>query len=158
MRFPTAARPIVVLDTQVVLDWLVFRDPVCAALTADLEAGRLCWLASVAMRAEFDHVLGRGVGAARQPDHAAIDQAWRRWSMPAGTAPAAGPSLVCRDATDQMFIDLAVTAGARWLVTRDRALLALKRRAALRGVTVLEPSAWAATTLQDAFDRVAATA
>ena len=34
-----------VLDTQVVLDWLVFRDAGCAALAADFERGVLRWLA-----------------------------------------------------------------------------------------------------------------
>ena len=56
--------------------------------------------------------------------------------------PAAAPSLRCRDPDDQKFIDLAVAAGARWLFTRDRALLALRKAAAGRGVTVLRPVDW----------------
>jgi len=41
-----------------------------------------------------------------------------------------------------MFIDLAVASAPSWLVTRDRALLALRRRAAARGVVVATPEQW----------------
>ena len=57
---------------------------------------------------------------------------------------APGPPLRCRDPDDQMFIDLALSARAQWLVTRDRALLVLARRARLRGVTVIRPVDWPA--------------
>jgi predicted nucleic acid-binding protein len=56
--------------------------------------------------------------------------------------PACG--LECRDPDDQTFIDLAVAAGARWLVTRDRALLELAREAQCRhAIAVLTPAQFA---------------
>ena len=58
-------------------------------------------------------------------------------------APSDAQRLVCRDPTDQIFIDLALAHGPALLLTRDRALLALRRRAAARGVTVVTPSLWA---------------
>jgi predicted nucleic acid-binding protein len=38
-------------------------------------------------------------------------------------------SLRCKDPDDQVFIDLAVHVGARWLFSKDAALLKLARRA-----------------------------
>ncbi|MBX3622048.1 MAG: PIN domain-containing protein [Rhizobacter sp.] len=49
--------------------------------------------------------------------------------------------LRCTDPDDQKFIDLAV-ANARWLVSRDRAVLKLARRAALFGLQVVSPDRW----------------
>jgi predicted nucleic acid-binding protein len=70
--------PGIVLDTNVVLDWLVFRNPACARLDDDFAAGRLRWLASTAMRDELAHVLGRGVCDAWAPDLASVWSAWDR--------------------------------------------------------------------------------
>ncbi|WP_440131005.1 PIN domain-containing protein, partial [Rubrivivax gelatinosus] len=49
----------VVLDTNVVLDWLVFDDPATRPLAAALEAGRLRWIATGPMLDELLHVLQR---------------------------------------------------------------------------------------------------
>jgi predicted nucleic acid-binding protein len=60
-EFPlTSERPSVVLDTNVVLDWLLFNDPSVAKLAAAVVGGRVRWLATAAMRDELTHVLGRG--------------------------------------------------------------------------------------------------
>ena len=56
--------------------------------------------------------------------------------------PAAGGTIVCRDPADQMFIDLALGNRPCWLVTRDKALLALRRRAAAQGVVIATPVQW----------------
>jgi len=44
------ALPAIVIDTQVVMDWLVFRDARVAALTAAVTSGALRWLVAPAMR------------------------------------------------------------------------------------------------------------
>jgi len=43
-----------------------------------------------------------------------------------------------------MFIDLAIASRARWLVTRDRAVLKLAKRMRASGVEVLAPPDWVA--------------
>jgi len=96
------------------------------------------------MRDEVEHVLGRGVAAAWRPDRRRIAAAFERWAEMIEPVAAPGPLLRCRDPDDQMFIDLALSARAQWLVTRDRALLVLARRARLRGVTVIRPVDWPA--------------
>jgi predicted nucleic acid-binding protein len=55
--------------------------------------------------------------------------------------PQAGP-LLCSDPDDQVFIDLALSRKVGWLLTRDRALLKLKRRAAAQGVVIAPPEHW----------------
>lgn len=137
--------PPVVLDTNAVLDWLVFRHPACAGWSGWLESGSVRWLSSRALRDELAHVLGRGVASAWAPDLAALWAHWERWSTPVEPAPLAGAAtrLRCTDADDQKFVDLALAHGARWLVSRDKAVLKLARRAAPLGLQVLTPERWA---------------
>ena len=141
------ARCLVVLDTQVVLDWLVFRDLSTAALASALESESLHWLTTQAMQDELEHVLDRGVAAALRPDRAAIARTLDRLALRVEPRVPTGPPLRCSDPDDQMFIDLALAVGAQWLFTRDRALLRLARRARERGVTVLRPADWKLSAL-----------
>lgn len=123
------------------MDWLVFGDPRVQHLAAALTSGAVRWLVAPAMRDEIRHVLGRGVAARYRPDLARIEA---HFDQHAEAVPAAEPSprLVCRDPDDQKFIDLALALGARWLVSRDKALLALARRAGPRGLVIQKPELW----------------
>jgi predicted nucleic acid-binding protein len=141
------AVPTVVLDTNVALDWLVFGNPGVAPLVAALASGSLRRIACARMRDELAHVLGRGL--ARQ--HGCVaQQVLARWDEQVVTVPepslGAAARLVCSDRDDQVFIDLAQSQGARWLFTRDRALLKLARRARAFGTTVTVPERWAEST------------
>jgi len=51
--------------------------------------------------------------------------------------------LRCSDGDDQKFIDLAVASGAIWLISRDRAVLRLARRASAFGLAIVTPERWA---------------
>lgn len=131
------------LDTNVVLDWLVFRNPHCMPLTQAIESGRLRWLVTEAMRNELAHVLGRGVVDAWAPNH---DQLWESWrllseSVPTPLVTGEALRLRCTDSDDQKFVDLAL-GSAQWLVSRDRAVLKLARRAQRLGVCVTTPERW----------------
>jgi len=138
-------RPAIVIDTQVVMDWLVFRDARVQALTSAVTSGALRWLVAPAMRDEIRHVLGRGIAAAYAPDLAFIEAQFDAHALAVEAVtpqPLAG-RLVCRDPNDQKFIDLALATQARWLISRDKALLALAKRARLRGLSILKPEHWA---------------
>ena len=139
-----APAPIMVLDTNAVLDWLVFRNPEATALGLAILESRVAWVATVPMREELDHVLARGHLAAWQPDPKAVGEHWARHCAIRPTPAPSGPNprLRCRDPDDQKFIDLAVACGARWLVSRDRAVLKLARRLHESGVTVIPPGDW----------------
>lgn len=129
------------LDTNVLLDWLVFRDPVVELLTAGLAAGRLCWIATPAMREEFERVLDYPQLARFAPDRVAALAQWQACARLHEAPPSPAP-MRCGDPEDQMFIDLAIAARARWLLTKDRELLKLARRARAFGVEVLPPARW----------------
>lgn len=131
-----------VLDTNVVLDWLVFADPATAALARAHGAGAWRWHGTAAMIDELGHVLARGSLDRWRPD---IEQVltFARRECRLNDAPERG-HLTCADPDDQKFIDLALALPARWLLTRDRSLLRLARRARDLGVVVLTPAAWTA--------------
>lgn len=136
--------PLVVIDTQAVLDWCYFQSPSCASWSTARERGAWHWIASQAMRDELAHVLARGFGTRWPGDAAAVLGAFDRFAqvLPSPTLSLAQP-LRCSDTDDQKFIDLAIASGARWLVSRDRAVLKLARRALARhGLEIVRPADW----------------
>lgn len=138
---------LVVIDTNAVLDWLLFDDPRSRPMGAALAQGRLRWVASQAMLDELAAVLQRGAfqrWAARLPRAQAMTDSLCAL-VPTPPVPA-GRQLICSDGDDQKFIDLAMTLPTRWLLSRDKALLRLARRARQRGVGVMTPAAWALET------------
>jgi predicted nucleic acid-binding protein len=139
-----AAIPTIVLDTNVVLDWLLFRDPSSGALAAAILQQRVRWVATASMRSELAEVLRRGLAAARNADPAATLAAWDLHVEPRDKPPRLPGALAlhCIDPDDQVFLDLAHATGARWLVSRDRALLRLARRAAAVGIAIIAPERW----------------
>ena len=145
---PLSRSPAIVLDTNVVLDWLVFGDPSCSALAAAITNRRIRWLADAGMREEFDQVLQRGVGSSCDPDLGLIGQTWRIYAQMHDRRQTVDPALLtrnrcrCADPDDQPFIDLALLCGARWLLSRDRAVLHLAREAMLGGLQISTPLNW----------------
>jgi putative PIN family toxin of toxin-antitoxin system len=136
----TSGWPTVVLDTNVVLDWLLFADTSVAALAAAVVARQVRWLATTSMRDELAAVLRRGLADDRHTDPADVLAAWDAHATLVPPSPA--HRLHCTDADDQKFIDLALREGARWLVSRDRALLRLRRPALVLGLAVVKPQGW----------------
>lgn len=135
-----AAIPLV-LDTNAALDWLLFNDPGMRALAAAIQAGQLQWLACERMREELSHMLHHNSLARWQPDAAASLALFDRWAQ-LRPLPDASPTVRCTDVDDQMFVDLALAHGARWLVSHDRAVLKLGRKLRLHGIGVLKPAQW----------------
>jgi predicted nucleic acid-binding protein len=136
-----------VLDTNVVLDWLVFGDASANRIGQAIANGQLIWLATPQMLLEWRTVVSQPLGvrwdAARQRALTVDVTAWCR--LRDDVVLGADLRLACRDPDDQIFIDLALRSRPCVLLTRDRALLALRRRARARGVTIATPAAWAAT-------------
>ncbi len=131
-----------VLDTNVVLDWLVFDDASMQLPAARLRAGHARWLSCPAMRAELDDVLARAVFAQRGAFHAALHALLAAHATTLAD-PAVKAPLQCRDPDDQVFLDLAVQHRATLLLTRDRALLELAPRAVALGLRIVRPAALA---------------
>jgi len=124
------------------MDWLVFNDARVQTLVEAVSSGQLLWLGQPAMLDEILHVLGRGVAASYAPNLEQVREGFAKHCQMLDQVPPRVIRLICRDPDDQMFIDLAVEAKARWLISRDRAVLALAKRARAFGVEILTPEAW----------------
>lgn len=133
------ARPIVILDTNALLDWRVFKDPAAHPVAAAVTAKEVRWLASPAMAQEWEQVWPRSAFARWAPDPELTTTVYAHAEMVA--EPPRGP-LKCKDPDDQVFIDLALHVGACWLFTKDAALLKLARRARQRGVGIISLQQW----------------
>lgn len=135
----------IVLDTNIVLDLLVFDDPATPPLKDALAARRLQWIATPAMRVELARVLAYPHIVSRlahyQLGAADVLAAFDRQVQIVETAPRV--SCVCKDPDDQKFIDLAVAHRAL-LLSKDHAVLRLKRRLLPLGVSTA-PALAAAT-------------
>ena len=141
---PAGTARALVLDTNVVLDLLVFQDPACAPLLNAMKNTRLRWIATPAMRDELARVLAYPQIVARlgrpphptHPAHAATE-VLRCFDTMTQAVPAAGKAPVtCGDRDDQIFIDLAVAHGAI-LLSKDRAVLCMKKRLLAQSVIAL---------------------
>jgi putative PIN family toxin of toxin-antitoxin system len=114
-----------VLDTNVWLDVLVFRDP----SVAFLRKGAFEFYTDARCEEEFVRVLGYEF-ASRLLDSAARERAiaeFGSWNLFLKIENAVALPR-CEDADDQKFLEVAAAAGARFLITKDAALLALDRR------------------------------
>lgn len=140
----TALPQLVVLDTNVVLDWLAFDDPNTRALGQAIEQGTLRWLRSQAMADELARVLQYPALQARQIDAAALLARAASHCTPVPPGPPAPLALRCADPDDQGFIDLALAHPGCQLFSRDKAVLHLKKPAQASGLTVWTPAQWLA--------------
>ncbi len=135
--------PLLVLDTNVILDWIAFDDARVYPLVSAIESGAWRAATSAACLQELRRALGY-VQVKLEPAAQAL--AFERYlahslvlEIP-DTAVAADLPL-CEDPDDQIFLELAWQARASHLITRDKALLKLARRLSDR-FTVLAPDAF----------------
>lgn len=130
----------IVLDTNVALDCWVFDDAGSRPLRAALEAGRLRALRSPATEAEFADVIARPLFALDAAGQAGALAGFKSHAELVVHVDPAPPGLRCADPADQMFLDLACTARADLLITKDKLLLATAGRASRHGVVVCTPA------------------
>lgn len=151
---PFLTTPLVILDTNIVLDLFLFQDPRTAALRQALASGQLHWQATAHMRNELERVLTYAHIAAklafyeRTPEDilAAFDQFAQIVEAPANKAP-----YTCKDADDQVFIDLACYLASQvreelresssasqgvQLISKDKAVLSMRKRLQKESVLV----------------------
>lgn len=141
-----------ILDTNIVLDWLVFRDTSVAELQPALDRGHIELITHEPALDELRRVLAYPqfeLAIDQQQDVLARYRAHNRLvTLPPGLdlddlgLPPGFPR--CRDHDDQHFLALAHHERADGLVSKDAALLELTKRVQRFGVTVLDPKQLAA--------------
>ena len=135
--------PVVVIDTNVVLDLWIYQDPATPPLLSALQQGQLRWVATVPMREELSRVLDYPHIAQRRTRDALsvldVLAQFDRFAQLQDVAVKA--AYLCKDPDDQKFIDLAVTHKAV-LLSKDKQVLRMTNRLLRLGVAVR--SAWVA--------------
>lgn len=119
----------IILDTNIVLDLLVFNDAATLPLRDALNAGRLQWVATVPMRDELERVLAYPQIAKRLTFYGLsaeqVLQARDAQVVTLEVPPKA--NVTCKDPDDQKFIDLAV-AQRCLVLSKDHAVLCMAKR------------------------------
>ncbi len=134
-----------VLDTNVVIDWLMFNHPFMDPLRERVSDGRLIVLTHAPALDELRRVLAYRqlkLTPERQADiYARYVASTTEVALPAGASlknlmmPGNFPR--CRDRDDEHFIALAYHQKAEVLVSRDNAVFGMKSRVAKFGLTIL---------------------
>jgi len=134
---PHAEKTHIVIDTNIVLDLLVFKDPATAPLKQALDTNQLHWLATQPMRDELARVLAYPQIVARLNFYKLLADGvltiFDKHAHIVDIAPKA--SVTCSDADDQKFIDLAVTHKTM-LLSKDKAVISMAKRLLAHGVQV----------------------
>lgn len=134
--------PVVVLDTNVLLDWLYWGNEEVAQLKPLLASG---WvqLRSRATMQEAAHVLAREGFCGESETVWTLLREWYGQSVGLteddyAKAREVGVSR-CRDPDDQKFLDIAQFSQAQLLITRDKLVLKAGKRLKKEGTLVLTP-------------------
>lgn len=152
---------VLVLDTNVVLDLLYFDDAPARPLRQAIEAGRVRCAVSNATLDEWRRVLTYPEFALDATRQAALVDRYRSLALPRlavaelprqrtpvhdGSKSVRHRMPLCRDPDDQKFIELAAAVHAQGLVSKDNAVLGLRRRCApcFRVMTPAEALRWLA--------------
>jgi putative PIN family toxin of toxin-antitoxin system len=136
----------VVLDTNVVLDWLHFSDSGCLTLAKAIQSGQIEPITSGLCLEELRQVIKK---PQFKLDIQAQEQLVQKYQAYARVLNAGEPLVntlpCCSDPDDQKFIELAWTCGAQYLLSRDKAVLKLSRRLQQFGFQVLSPENFSTT-------------
>ncbi|MGO4302708.1 MULTISPECIES: putative toxin-antitoxin system toxin component, PIN family [unclassified Cupriavidus] len=147
-RAPAPA-PRVVLDSNIWVDLLVFRDPHVEPIRTALATGAIAPVIRADCREELRRVLAYpqfarfdvdiGAALAEVDGFTTLEAAPQQADADAVRLPK------CRDTDDQKFIELAHFSRAALLVSKDKAVLKLRSRLRrMSGVEILPPRAFGA--------------
>ncbi len=120
-----------VFDTNVVLDLLHFDDAIARPLLHALDAGRLRCVVTGTTLDEWRRVLAYPAFALDSMHQTTLVARYQALALLEPATAAVGLPR-CRDPDDQKFIELAAATRAQGLVSKDRAVLRLRRRCAPR--------------------------
>lgn len=129
-------KQIVVLDTNILLDVLVFDDSRAHPLRAALISGELDAVATEKTLAEFLDVISREQFSLSSQKQEEIIFQWRSWSRLVKDDDLSAAPWKCKDRDDQVFINLAYTLRPSILISKDKMVLKVAKRAQKDGIVI----------------------
>lgn len=150
-----SAIPRIVLDTNVCLDLFLFADSMCSHVMAAMQRGEVQAVTRDDCRDEWLRVLHYPQLPITDDNRPALVAAFdahvvqltdAQWVMPDDVR-----LPLCADPDDQKFMELALVAGAPWLLSKDNELLKLDRRLRTAGLFAIQlPQQWTAKQAREA--------
>jgi putative PIN family toxin of toxin-antitoxin system len=129
-------KPRLVLDTNVILDLLVFKDPSTNPIRLLLDTKLVDAVRTPASMEELIDVIGRPAFKLSQEDQEAIVQAWEASSRQLENTAIEPAPFTCRDLDDQVFINMAYSLRPALLLSKDLRVLELQAIAKQHGVEI----------------------
>jgi putative PIN family toxin of toxin-antitoxin system len=129
-------KPRLVLDTNVILDLLVFKDPSTEPIRILLDANQVDAVRTPASMAELIDVIGRPTFKLSQADQEIIVQTWESSSILIEDTANESAPFTCRDPDDQVFLDMAYSIRPAFLLSKDLRVLELHAIAKPHGVEI----------------------
>lgn len=123
-----------ILDTNIVLDLLVFQDPRANWIRDGIARGQFELIYSSEMLLELTDVIARPQFAQSAYDQSTVLSSWTQMAIHKPTPPRC--SFRCDDPDDQAFIDLAYHYRPSQLLSKDRKVLQMQRTLGEHGVWV----------------------
>jgi putative PIN family toxin of toxin-antitoxin system len=132
----TDIKPRLVLDTNVILDLLVFKDPSAEPIRLLLDAKQVDAVRTSASMAELIDVIGRPSFKLSREDQETIVQAWKSSSRLLENTAIEPAPFACRDPDDQVFINMAYSLRPALLLSKDLRVLELQAIARRHSVDI----------------------
>jgi putative PIN family toxin of toxin-antitoxin system len=132
----TDIKPRLVLDTNVILDLLVFKDPSTEPIQLILATKQVDAVRTPASMAELIDVIGRPTFKLSQADQEIVVQAWESSSRLIEDTAIESAPFTCRDLDDQVFINMAYSLRPALLLSKDLRVLELQAIAQRHGVDI----------------------
>jgi putative PIN family toxin of toxin-antitoxin system len=119
-------KPHLVLDTNVILDLLVFKDPSTEPIRLLLDAQQVDAVRTPTSMTELIDVIGRPAFKLSQEEQETIIEAWESNSRLLETTAMERAPFTCRDPDDQVFLDMAYSIRPALLLSKDLRVLELQ--------------------------------
>ena len=146
----TDIKPHLVLDTNVILDLLVFQDPAAEVIQMVLDARLVEAVRTDASMLELMNVIQRPNFKLSKEQQQIILKQWESSSRLLGTANMTQAPFTCRDPDDQVFIDMAYSIRPALLLSKDLRVLELQSRALREQIQISNDYACITRLLDDA--------
>jgi putative PIN family toxin of toxin-antitoxin system len=129
-------KPVVVLDTNILLDILVFDDQRAHPLRGALTNKTIDAVATAQTIEEFQDVISRPQFDLSLEQQKEIDLQWQTWSRILDDVSIEVAPWKCKDRDDQVFINLAYSLRPAILISKDKLVLKIAKRAIKENVVI----------------------